>query len=49
MSILIELWRFLKSRKKYWLIPVLVMMFVIGGLLIFAQSSVIAPFIYSLF
>ncbi len=49
MSILIELWRFLASRKKYWLIPVLVMMFVIGGLLIFAQSSVIAPFIYSLF
>jgi Family of unknown function (DUF5989) len=49
MSILIELWRFLRSRKKYWLIPVLVMMFVIGGLLIFAQSSVIAPFIYSLF
>lgn len=49
MSILIELWHFLASRKKYWLIPVLVMMFVIGGLLIFAQSSVIAPFIYSLF
>jgi hypothetical protein len=49
MSILIELWGFMKTRKKFWLLPVLAVMLTLGGLLIFAQGSAIAPFIYSLF
>jgi hypothetical protein len=44
-----ELLRFMRSRKKFWLVPVIVMMLVLGGLLILAQSSAIAPFIYTLF
>lgn len=44
-----ELWEFLRVRKKLWLAPLLVLMVVIGGLLILAQGSVIAPFIYTLF
>ncbi len=49
MSTLLELWRFLRVRKKYWLIPVCVLLIAIVGLTIFAQGSVIAPFIYTLF
>jgi competence protein ComGC len=49
MSFLKELWRFLAARKKFWLMPIIVVMLVIGGLLILAQGSVIAPFIYTLF
>jgi Family of unknown function (DUF5989) len=49
MSLLMELWMFLRSRKKMWLIPVVVTMLILGGLLILAQSSAIAPFIYTLF
>jgi hypothetical protein len=49
MLFLAELWRFLKVRKKLWLLPLVLMMLIVGGLLIFAQSSVIAPFIYTLF
>lgn len=49
MSLLMELWMFMRSRKKLWLAPVIVMMLVLGGLLILAQSSAIAPFIYTLF
>jgi hypothetical protein len=44
-----ELWGFLRVRKKLWLAPLLVLMVAIGGLLILAQGSVIAPFIYTLF
>lgn len=44
-----ELWAFLGSRKKRWIAPVLTLIIVIAGLLMVAQSSVIAPFIYSLF
>lgn len=49
MSFLVELWRFMKSRKKFWLLPIVLIMLTIGGLLIFAQGSALAPFIYSLF
>jgi hypothetical protein len=49
MSFLIELWQFLKARKKFWLLPIIVVMLVLGGLLILAQGSAIAPFIYTLF
>jgi RsiW-degrading membrane proteinase PrsW (M82 family) len=44
-----ELWAFLRSRKKQWLLPVLIVMALLGGILIFSQGSVIAPFIYTLF
>ncbi len=49
MSFLAELWEFLRVRKKFWLLPILVMMLVLGGLLILAKGSAIAPFIYTLF
>jgi hypothetical protein len=44
-----ELWGFLKFRKKFWLLPIIIVMLILGGLLILAQGSVIAPFIYTLF
>lgn len=44
-----ELWAFMKVRKKWWLVPIFVMMVVVGTLLVFAQGSALAPFIYSLF
>jgi hypothetical protein len=44
-----ELWAFLRVRKKFWLLPVIVMAIVFGALLLLAQSSAIAPFIYTLF
>ena len=44
-----DVWDFLKVRKKYWLAPLIILMIVIGGLLILAQGSVVAPFIYTLF
>jgi drug/metabolite transporter superfamily protein YnfA len=49
MEFLIELWTFLRSRKKLWLLPIAIVMLVLGGLLILAQGSAIAPFIYTLF
>ena len=49
MSFLRELWLFMRVRKKYWLFPVIVMMFVLGGLLMLSQGSAIAPMIYTLF
>jgi hypothetical protein len=44
-----ELWQFLRHRKKFWLLPIVVTMVALGGLLIYAQSSVLAPLIYTLF
>jgi len=49
MDILKELWTFLRARKKLWLAPIIIIMMMIGGLLILAQGSVVAPFIYTLF
>jgi Family of unknown function (DUF5989) len=49
MSFLAELWAFLKTRKKMWLLPLVVVMLLLGGLLILAQGSAIAPFIYTIF
>lgn len=49
MSFLYELWRFMRVRKKYWLLPIMLMMLVFGGLLVLTQGSAIAPFIYTLF
>jgi uncharacterized protein DUF5989 len=44
-----ELWRFMRIRKKYWLLPILVMLAVFGGLIVLAKGSAVAPFIYALF
>ena len=44
-----ELWQFLKQRKKFWLLPIIVVLALFGALLVFAQGSAIAPFIYTLF
>ena len=49
MSFLRELWAFMKVRKKFWLLPIVVMMVLLGGLLVFAQGSAVASFIYTLF
>ena len=49
MSFLAELFQFLKSRRKVWMLPIIIVMLVLGGLLILAQGSVLAPFIYTLF
>lgn len=49
MSFVREFWSFLRARKKYWLIPVLVVMAVLGGLIVLAKGSAVAPFIYTLF
>ena len=46
---LLEFWTFLRSRKKYWLLPIIVVMLLFGSMLLLAQTSVIAPFIYTLF
>ena len=49
MAFLLELWAFLRTRKKFWLISVIVMMAVFGGLVVLSNGSVIAPFVYTLF
>jgi hypothetical protein len=49
MSILAEFWAFLRVRKKFWLMPILLLLLVFGGLIILAQGSAVAPFIYTLF
>jgi hypothetical protein len=49
VSFLKEFWAFLRTRKKYWLLPILIMMLLFGVLLVLAQSSAVAPFIYTLF
>jgi hypothetical protein len=49
VSLLKELWLYMRVRKKYWLLPIFIVMAVFGGLLVIAQGSAIAPFIYTLF
>jgi hypothetical protein len=49
MDFLFALWRFMRVRKKYWMLPILLMMVVLGGLVFLTQSSAVAPFIYTLF
>jgi len=48
-STILELWEFVKVRKKWYLVPILVVLLTVGSLLIFAQGSALAPFIYTLF
>lgn len=49
MSFLAELWAFMRIRRKFWLLPIVVMMAVFGGLVILSQGSAVAPFIYTIF
>jgi hypothetical protein len=49
MSLLSEIWDFLKVRKKFWLLPIVVLLLLLGLLIIFTESSAVAPFIYTLF
>lgn len=49
MAFLLELWQFLKARKKFWMLPIILIVLLIGGLLVLAQGSAVAPFIYTLF
>jgi hypothetical protein len=44
-----ELWQFMRVRKKFWLLPIVIVMVLVGALLIFAQTSALAPFIYTIF
>ena len=49
MEFLKEFWEFLKERRKYWLIPILLVLVLFGGLIVLSQGSAIAPFIYTVF
>jgi hypothetical protein len=44
-----EIWQFMRARKKLWLLPIILMMVLVGALLVFAQGSALAPFIYTIF
>ncbi len=49
MDFIREVWAYIRSRKKYWLLPILLVMGLLGGLLVLTQGSAVAPFIYTLF
>jgi len=49
MGFIAELWAFMKVRKKFWMLPILIMVVLLGGLLVLSQGSAVAPFIYTLF
>lgn len=49
VDFVLELWSFIRERKKYWLLPIIVMLAVFGGLIILAKGSAVAPLIYTLF
>jgi hypothetical protein len=49
MSTLRELWDFMRARKKFWLLPIFLIMALLGGLLVLVQGTAVAPFIYTLF
>jgi len=49
VSFLLEFWDFLRTRKKFWLLPIILMTLVFGGLVVLTQGSAVAPFIYTLF
>ena len=49
LDLLSDLWAFMRERKKFWLAPIVIVMVLLGALIVFAQGSVVAPFIYTLF
>lgn len=49
MELIIDLWDFLKIRKKFWMAPIIIVLLLLGGLIVLTQGSAVAPFIYTLF
>ena len=49
LDIFKDLWSFMRVRKKFWLAPIIIVLLLLGGLIVFAQGSAVAPFIYTLF
>jgi Family of unknown function (DUF5989) len=49
MDFITQMWRFMGARRKYWLLPIMLITLLLGGLLVLAQGSAVAPFIYTLF
>ena len=49
LELLVDFWQFIRIRKRFWLLPIIVVMLLLGSLLVFTQGSVIAPFIYTIF
>ncbi len=49
VSFVREFWAFLRARKKFWLVPILVVIAILGGLVVFSEGSAVAPFIYTIF
>jgi hypothetical protein len=49
MSFVMELWAYMGARKKFWLLPLILLLLVFGGLLVLAKGSAIAPFVYTIF
>ncbi len=49
MGLLKEFWEFMKVRKKFWMLPIIIILVVLGALIVFTESSAVAPFIYALF
>jgi hypothetical protein len=49
MSIVVELWQFMRERKKFWLLPLMTLMLLVGGLVVVTKGSAVAPFIYAVF
>jgi hypothetical protein len=49
MDFVVQMWRFLGARRKYWMLPIIAIIVLLGGMLVLAQGSVVAPFIYTLF
>ena len=49
LELIADLWLFMRERKKFWLAPIILIMLLLGGLIVMAQGSAIAPFIYTLF
>jgi len=49
LSVLTEFWNFIRIRKKFWLLPTMIMLVIVGALIIFGQSTALSPFIYALF
>jgi Family of unknown function (DUF5989) len=49
MSFVAELWQFMRTRKKYWLLPIILIMALFGGLIVLTQGTAVAPFIYTVF
>lgn len=49
IDLIVDLWAFMKERKKFWLAPIVIVLLLLGGLIVFGQGSAVAPFIYTLF